>query len=86
MGDRLSFVKELRGPHSTWRIVRDEQTGNHYGLSNNGTGTLAFRCNAEGDVLDWTEVAGAMHGGQTHNEVQAELERRLVDGSSAREG
>ena len=65
-------------PGSAYRIVLD-QNGQHYRLSNNGYETLAFPCDADGDVTDWTEIAGRMHGGQSLDEVEVELAGRLSD-------
>lgn len=65
-------------------VVKDTGTGQHYYLSDVGYECLAFRCDEAGNVTDWEEVAGRMHGGQSVAEVRAELETRLADGSSAR--
>ncbi len=83
----LETVDEGTGPRSnlTYRIVRESVSGQHFRLSCNGDETLAFLSDADGEPTDWQEVAGRMHGGQSIDEVQAELAQRLTDGSSARD-
>lgn len=70
----------------TCRIVVDTATGQHYWLSEVGTEAMAFACDVEADgtfraVTDWSNVAGQPHQPQTLDSLQAELDRRLEDGT-----
>lgn len=84
MSARLEVVLEREGPTGgTQRLVRDTaEPDTFYVLSDVGFETLAFPCDSEGEVTDWSEVAGRMHGGQSLDEVQVELERKLATGTT----
>jgi hypothetical protein len=80
---RLTVIEDnIATPKGRARHVQDSLTGQRYILSDVGFETLAFPCDEDGQVTDWGEVAGEMHGGQSLDEVQAELEDRLASGTA----